>query len=395
MAFKSKGTFAVVCVALLALCGAGYYYFREHAATKPADAQAKPSAVPVTVVSVKKQDFPVYLTGLGTVEPYDTVTVSSRVDGEITQVFFRQGQMVQQGDKLAQIDPRPYQAALDQATAKRDADQATLKNAQLNLDRYKTLGAKEFASQQQVDTQQATSDQLQAQVKGDQAAVENAQTQLSYTTITAPLTGRTGFRLVDPGNIVHATATTGIVTIVKLQPISVVFTAPEEAVNRINEALAAGPVPVDAMSSDGATRLAEGKLALVNNQVDQASGDIRMKATFENKDNKLWPGLSVSTRLLVDTVKDAVTVPSQAVQRGPEGLFVYLVENGSKAKLQPVKVAQESDQVSLISSGVNEGDTVVIAGQSRLADGSTVDPKPEPTAASSPTETTADAAGTH
>jgi multidrug efflux system membrane fusion protein len=374
-------------VALVLLAGGGFAAYRHEAqsASAKAKAQAKPTLVPVTTAPVRKLDFPVYLTGLGTVEPYDTVTVSSRVDGEITKVFFRQGQMVNEGDTLVQIDPRPYQAALDQAQAKLTADGANLKNAQLNLQRYQTLGEKAFASQQQVDTQQASVDQLTADLKGDQAAVDNAQTQLSYTTIKAPLTGKTGFRLVDPGNIVHATATTGIVTIVKLQPISVVFTAPEEDVPQINKALAAGTVPVDAMSSDGRTLLSSGHLALVNNQVDQASGDIRMKATFENKDNVLWPGLSVSTQLLLETIKDSIAVPVDAVQRGPQGLFVYVVEDGAKAKMAQVTVSQESNGLSLIESGLKEGQTVVIEGQSRLVDGSSV----QASAAPAPTQTTA------
>jgi membrane fusion protein, multidrug efflux system len=383
---------AVWIVGLAVVAGGGYFAWRHFATSNaPAKSEAKAAPAPVTTAKVRKADFPVYLTGLGTAQPYDTVTVNSRVDGEITKIFFRQGQVVNEGDTLAQIDPRPYQAALDQAKAKKVADEANLKNAALNLARYKTLGAKEFASQQQVDTQQASVDQLDAQVKGDEAAIANAQTQVSYTTIKSPLTGKTGFRLVDPGNIVHASATTGIVTIVKLQPISVVFTAPEEEVQRINDALAAGAIPVEAWSSDGKTLLSSGHLALVNNAVDQASGDIRMKATFENKDNRLWPGLSVSTRLLVQTIKDATVAPADAVQRGPQGLFVYVLGPGNKVKMTDVKVGEESANLSLIESGLKDGDTVVVSGQSRLADGSVVDakagPEPEPTpstAASAP-----------
>ena len=233
--------------------------------------------------------------------------------------------MVEKGAMLAQIDPRPYQAALDQALAKKAQDEANLKNAQLNLARYGELAARDFASKQQFDTQQATVQQLMAQIEGDQAAIDNAGTELDYTTIRSPLTGRAGFRFIDPGNIVHATDTQGIVTIVKLQPISVVFSAPEEDVVPINAALARGTVPVTAMSSDGTKTLSEGHLALVNNQVDQASGTIQMKATFENADDKLWPGLSVSTRLLLDIVKDATVIPEGAIGRGPNGLFAYVV----------------------------------------------------------------------
>lgn len=367
-------TFALV---LAAVVVAGYFGWRNlHDKGPPASAAkaAQPSAVPVTVGQVQTADFPVYLNGLGVVEPYDTVTVRSRVDGEVVKIAFKQGQMVKEGDLLAEIDPRPYQAALDQALSKKAQDEANLKNAQLNLQRYDTLAKQDFASRQQLDTQQATVDQLDAQVKGDQASIDNAQTQVSYTTIKAPLTGKTGFRLVDPGNIVHAADTTGIVTIVKLQPISVVFTAPEENVPEINKALAAGAVPVIALSSDGLKTLSQGHLALVNNAVDQASGDIRMKATFENKDNVLWPGLSVATRLLVDTLKQVVVAPSDAIERGPNGLYAFVVGADNKVEAHDVKVGQEGNGQSVVLQGLSPGQKVVIAGQSRLTQGTLVQP---------------------
>jgi multidrug efflux system membrane fusion protein len=369
----------LVGIAVLVVAGGGYFGWRHfHGAPAASDQakaeQQKPPKIPVTVAEVKKADFPVYLYGLGAVEPYDTVTVSSRVDGEITKVAFKQGQMVKEGDILAQIDPRPYQAALDQALAKKAQDEAMLKNANLNLQRYTTLAQQDFASRQQLDTQQATVDQLAAQIKGDQAAIDNAQTQLSYTTIRSPLTGKTGFRLVDSGNIVHASSTTGIVTVVKLQPISVVFTAPEEDVPQINNALAAAEVPVTALSSDGRRTLSEGKLALVNNQVDQASGDIRMKATFANDDNVLWPGLSVATRLLVDTLKQVVVAPSDAIERGPNGLYAFVVGGDNKVKMQEVKVAQEDGGMSVVVDGLSPGQKVVTAGQYRLKQDAVVEP---------------------
>lgn len=332
---------------------------------------------------VRKTDFPVYLNGLGTVQPYDAVTVRSRVDGQIIKVAFRQGQMVKEGDTLVQIDPRPYQAALDQVVSKKDQDEANLKNAKLNLDRYISLAQKDYASKQQVDTQQATVDQLAAQIRGDQAAVENAQTQLSYTTIKAPLSGRTGFRLIDPGNIVHASDQSGIVTIVQLQPISVVFTAPEEEVPQINKTLEKGAVPVKALSSDGIKTLSEGRLAFVNNEVDQASGTIRMKATFGNKDNVLWPGLSVSTRLLVDTLNQVATVPDNAVQRGPNGLYAFVIGDDNKADVQAIKVNQSGDGVSVIEEGLTPGQKVVVAGQYRLQVGSLTQPHEASTSSTS------------
>jgi membrane fusion protein, multidrug efflux system len=368
-------------VTAVSICG--YLIWRAYAAGPTANApksqSTPPVAIPVTVAAVRKGDFPVYLTGLGVVTPYDTATVSSRVDGEITEVDFKQGQTVKAGDILAKIDPRPYQAALDQASAKKAADDATLKNAQLNLQRYTTLSKEDFSTRQQLDTQQATVDQLIAQIKGDQAAIDNAQTELSYTTIHSPLTGKTSFRLVDPGNIVHASAAAGIVTVVKLRPISVVFTAPEQDVPRINKALAAGAVPVDALSSDGLTTLSRGHLALVNNSVDQGSGDIRMKATFANEDDILWPGLSVSTRLLIETLKDVIVVPADAVQRGPNGLYASVVGDGNKVEMREIKVAQEGEGLSVVSQGLSPGQNVVTEGQYRLQEGSLAQTAPTPT----------------
>ena len=326
--------------------------------------------VPVSVVTVQTADFPVYLNGLGTVQPYQTVTVRSRVDGQITKVEFKQGRMVKEGDVLVQIDARPYQAALDQALAKKAQDEASLANAKRDLDRYTSL--KDFAARQQVDTQRALVDQLTAQVAGDQAAVENAQTQVDYTTIKAPLSGLTGFRTVDPGNIVHASDQNGIVTIVQLQPISVVFTAPEEEIPRINKALAEGDVPVKALSSDGLRTLAEGRLALVNNEVDQGTGTISMKATFANDDNVLWPGLSVATRVLVDTLKQVVVVPDDAVRRGPNGLYVFVVGDDNKVSVQPVSVSHSDGGQSVVEHGLTAGQRVVAAGQYRLQAGSVV-----------------------
>ena len=367
---KWRLAFGVAAIAIVTI--AGWQLFGSRTGDGRSAARA-PAAIPVTIAQAQKADFAVYLNGLGTVQPYDTVTVRSRVDGEITEIAFRQGQMVKQGDILARIDPRPYQAALDQAAAKKAQDEATLKNAQLDLARYISLGKENAGPQQQIDTQKALVDQLNAQIKGDQAAIDNAQTQVTYTTIRSPLSGKTGFRLVDPGNIVHAADTTGIVTIVKLQPISVVFTAPEEEVPRINNALAAGAVPVTALKSDGTTALAQGDLALVNNAVDQTSGTIGMKATFQNADNALWPGLSVTTRLLVETLKQVIVVPEDAVQRGQSGLYVFVIGDDNKAKIQPVEVTQEGNGQSVIGKGLTAGEKVVTAGQYRLQAGALVE----------------------
>jgi membrane fusion protein, multidrug efflux system len=368
--YSAAGRVLVLAVIAGGAYAAWYSHATNTAADTPAGKQAVSAPVPVTTATVQKADFLVYLNGLGTVQPFQTVTVRSRVDGQITKVDFRQGRMVKEGDVLVEIDPRPYKAALDQVLAKKAQDEANLANAKRDLDRYNSL--KDFASRQQVDTQQALVDQLTAQVAGDQAAIENAQTQVDYTTIKAPLSGRTGFRTVDPGNIVHASDQNGIVTIVQLQPISVVFTAPEEDIQRINKALQDGDVPVKALSSDGLKTLAEGRLALVNNQIDQATGTIGMKAVFANKDDVLWPGLSVTTRVLVDTLKQAVLVPDDAVQRGPDGLYVFLVGDDNKVSMQPVAVSHSDDGQSVVASGLTLGQKVVVAGQYRLQPGSVV-----------------------
>jgi multidrug efflux system membrane fusion protein len=375
--------YVAVFAAILVGSYAGWRYFATTEATTAGRGPIAPAPIPVTVTRVQNADFPVYLNGLGTVQPFRTVTVRSRVDGQITEVAFRQGRAVKEGDVLVKIDPRPYQAALDEALAKKAQDEANLKDAKLNLDRLTSLAGKSVASEQQLNTQQATVDRMSAQVDGDQAEVENARTQLGFTTITAPLTGRTGFRLVDPGNIVHASDQNGIVTIVQLQPISVVFTAPEEEVPRINKALEEGAIPVEALSSDGMRTLAEGQLALVNNEVDQASGTIRMKATFANKDNTLWPGLSVATRVLVDTRKQVVVVPDNAVQRGPDGLYVFVVSDDNKVGVQAVTVSQTGQGKSVVEHGLTLGQRIVVAGQYRLQLGSRVQPS-EVSASSEP-----------
>ena len=298
----------------------------------------------------------------------------SRVDGEVIKIAFKQGQMVKKGDVLVEIDPRPYKAALDQAVAKKAQDEASLKNAQLDLARYAGLAKEDSIALMKLNTQQATVDELVAQIKGDQASIDNAQTQVSYTTIRSPLTGKTGFRLVDAGNIVHAADTTGIVTIVQLQPISVVFTAPEEDVPQINIALAASAVPVIALSSDGLKAISQGHLAVVNDAIDQASGAIQMKATFENTDDALWPGLSVATRLLVDTLKQVTVVPDGAVERGPNGLYAFVVGSDNKVETRDITVGQEGDGQSVVLKGLSPGENVVTAGQYRLVQGSLVQP---------------------
>jgi membrane fusion protein, multidrug efflux system len=352
---------------------------------KPAAVSAQSAAtqaaakIPVTSFEVKKTDFPVHAYGLGVVSPFRTVTVKSRVDGQIIKIFFKQGQMVKEGDALVEIDQRPYTAALEQAVAKKAQDEANLKNDELNLQRYQKLAKQQFETEQNLDTQQALVDQMTAQVKGDQAAIDNAQTNLDYTSIKAPISGRMGFRLVDPGNIVHAADTTGIVTIAQLQPIAVQFTEPEEQLQSIAKANEAGEVPVEALTSDGTKTLSQGRLAIMDNSVSQATGTISLKARFDNKDNALWPGLSVNTRMLIDTIKQVIVVPQDGVQHGPSGLFAYVIGSDGKVGVRPIKVSQSGDANAVVSDGLNVGDKIVVAGQSRLFDGAMVDEKPPAT----------------
>ena len=362
------------------------------AAAQSASSQAA-AKIPVTSFVVKKADFPVHTYGLGVVSPFKTVTVKSRVDGQITKVFFKQGQMVKEGDPLLEIDQRPFTAALEQAVAKKAQDEANLKNDQLNLERFQKLAKQQFETQQNLDAQQALVDQMTAQVKGDQAAIDNAQTNLGYTSIKAPISGRTGFRLVDPGNIVHAADTTGIVTIAQLQPIAVQYTEPEEQLQAIDKAYDSGEVPVEALTSDGTKTLSRGRLAIMDNSVSQATGTISLKARFDNKDNALWPGLSVTTRMLIDTRKDVIVVPQDGVQHGPAGLFAYVIGANGKVSAKPIKVSQSGDANAVVSEGLNVGDKIVVAGQSRLFDGALVDDKPQVAAAAPPTTTSASQIG--
>jgi membrane fusion protein, multidrug efflux system len=338
-------------------------------AQSPAGA-ARTAAVPVTIAPVQKADFPVYLTGLGTVQGFNTVLVRTRIDGQIDKIAFKEGQLVKEGDLLAEIDPRPFQAALNQAKAKKAQDEANLANANLDLQRYTKLG--EFATRQQTDTQRSTVAQLTAQIAADDAAIFNAQTQLDYTQVKSPISGVAGLRQVDVGNIVNASTQTGIVTIAQIEPIAVIFTAPEEQLPYINEAQAAQPLKVVATTTDGKKALAEGALAVVNNQVDTTSGTIRLKAVFDNKNHALWPGQSVSTRLLVTTLKDATVVPDDAIQHGVDGLYAYLVNQENKAELRKVKISHSIDGRSVVEAGLSPGEQVITAGQYRVQPGTTV-----------------------
>ncbi|MGO4713970.1 efflux RND transporter periplasmic adaptor subunit [Bradyrhizobium sp. 2TAF24] len=359
----------------LAVCGGLYFgYGRLYGKPEQAAnaAKARSAAVPVTIMTAKATSFPVVLNGLGTVQAFNTVTARTRVDGEVVKVLFKEGQTVQQGDLLAQIDPRPYQAAVDQATAKMAQDQATLHNSELDLQRYSTLAKQDFASRQQLDTQTAAVAQNTALVQADRAALDNARTQLDYTNIRAPITGRVGFRLVDQGNIVNAASQTGIVTITQVQPISVVFTLPESQIGDINSAMQKGTVAIAAYSADGKRRLADGTLTVINNQVDPTTATIQLKATFANTDNALWPGLAVVTRVPIQTLDNVVVVPQSAVQHSQQGLTTYVVDDNQKARLRPVEIGDGNTDNVVVTKGIAPGERVVVAGQYRLQNGATV-----------------------
>jgi membrane fusion protein, multidrug efflux system len=333
-------------------------------------ASARGAAVPVTVAPVTKADFPVYLGGLGTVQGFNTVLVRTRVDGQIDKIAFKEGQLVNQGDLLVQIDPRPYQAALDQAKAKKAQDAANLANANLDLQRFTKLG--EFATRQQTDTQRSTVAQLTAQLAADDAAISNAQTQVDYTTVKAPISGVAGLRQVDVGNIVNASTQTGIVTIAQIEPIAVIFTAPEDQLPYINEAQSIQPLKVIALTTDGKKTLSDGTLSVINNQVDTTSGTIRLKAVFDNKNHALWPGQSISTRLLIKTLKDATVVPDDAIQHGTDGLYAYAVNQDNKAELRKLKVSYSIDGRSVVDDGLAPGQQVITAGQYKVQPGTLV-----------------------
>jgi multidrug efflux system membrane fusion protein len=354
----------VVVVALI-------WSYSRHGA-QAANTRAAPTAVPVDAATVERRDVPGYLEGLGTVQAFYTVKVTARVDGQLDTVAFTEGETLKKGQLLAQIDPRPFKAALDLALAQRAKDEAMVANAQRDMDRYMLLAPQDLASKQTVDTQRATLAQAQAQLKGDDATIENARTQLSYTTITAPINGRTGIRQVDPGNIVHATDTAGIVVMTQLQPISVMFTLPEDEVPKMTEALSRGTTSVVALARDDGTVLDSGTVALLDNQIDQTTGTIRIKATFPNTRQRLWPGEFVSARVLVNMHKQALTIPAAALQRGPDGMFAYVVKSDSTVEVRPLKVTLLDENTVIVDSGINAGERVVTTNVYRLEPGTTV-----------------------
>ena len=378
---------ASIAVALLA--GGIIAYLRPDRDQAPA--AAAPQPVPVITTTVQLHDVPIVLTGLGTVTALNTATVRSQVTGLLISVDFQEGQSVKKGDLLAQIDPRTFQAQLDEAEAALTRDQAHLENAQINLSRYVPLAKQGFTPEQQVATQRAKVAQQQATVKNDQAAIEFAKTELSYTSLVAPFDGVTGIRLLDVGNIIHPTDPSGLVVVTQVQPISVIFTLPTTNISEVQDALARGPLETIAFSQDDKTQLDSGRLLLVDNQADPSSGTVRLKGLFPNQQRRLWPGTFVNLRLVTSVQHEGLTVPLDAVQQGPQGQMVFVVGQDHKVAIRPVSVRQSLNGEALVDKGLSAGETVVVRGQYRLSSGTLVtlaDPNdlnavPNPSTASS------------
>jgi multidrug efflux system membrane fusion protein len=364
-----------ICLFILALVFLAVLCSCAGSSTKSAQAGIGPQAIPVAVAAAERRDVPVYQEGLGAVQASNTVSLKSRVDGQIVQIAFKEGQNVKQGDLLIVIDPRPYQVQLEQAQAALARDQAQLKNAQLDYDRYQGLVKEGVIPQQQFDAQKALVAQLQGTIQADQAAIDNAKLQLVYTRILAPVSGRIGLRLVDIGNMVHAADTNPLLVVTQLQPIAVVFTLPEDALPNVAQHMRKGTLQVDAYSRDDITKLATGKLLTIDNQIDQTTGTGKLKAMFDNADNALWPNQFVNAHLLLETRKATIVVPAAAIQRGPQGgAFTYVVKADKTVEVRAVKVAFSQANVSAIDSGLSPGDLVVTDGQDKLQAGSLVDP---------------------
>jgi multidrug efflux system membrane fusion protein len=376
-------------VALAIIVALGVWYFRASRASTEAQGAAAQGApggaakggrgqggagvVPVVVATAQKGDLPVYYNGLGTVTAFNTVTVRSRVDGQIVKINFTEGQTVHQGDALVEIDPRPYQVQLEQAEGQIAKDQAQLRDVQVDYERYQLLFKEGVIPKQQVDTQQAQVGQYQGAIKADQGVIDNAKLQIVYAHITAPITGRVGLRLVDMGNIVHAADTTGLLVITQLQPISVIFSLPEDQLSQVLSKMHGNQLPVDAYDRDDTIKIATGKLVTVDNQIDTTTGTYKLKAVFGNENNVLFPNQFVNIHLLVDTKHNVTIVPSPAIQRGPQGTYVFTAQPDNTVKIVPVTMALSSGNSVGLSSGVQPGDTVVIDGQDKLQDGSKIE----------------------
>lgn len=364
----------LLAVLVIAVLGGGVGVFLMTGSAPKRSAAPPPPPVPIVAGEVAQHDVPIYLTGVGTVIAYNTVVVRSQIQGQLVSINFTEGQTVHTGDLLAQIDPRPYQAQIDQLTANRDRDQAQLTNALANLSRYTPLEKEGYATSQLVDTQKAQVSQLQNAVKSDQALIDAANVQLSYTRLTSPIDGIVGIRQVDLGNIIHPTDANGLVIVTQVEPISMIFTLPETDLPEIQQQQqqTKAPLTVLAYSQDGKIKLGQGTLTLVNNEILQTTGSIQLKAEFPNKDHRLWPGELVSTRLLLETRHDGLTVPASVVQQGQQGSYAYVIDPDGSVAIRPVTVAQIGDGQALINSGLTANEQVVIDGQYKLQPGTHV-----------------------
>jgi membrane fusion protein, multidrug efflux system len=364
---------AIGAVAILLVAAAVVVWWRGFGSETPvAKAQTAAPAVPVTAGIVVAKDVPVFLNGIGTVQAYNMVTVKTRVDGQIVNVDFKEGQEIKQGDPLFQIDPRPYQAALEQAQAAKQKDEAQLAGAKLDLERYSKLLGTGYQTRQSYDQQTATVAQTQAAIKGDEAQIDNAQLNLGYADIRSPIDGRLGARLVDKGNLLHANDNTALVTITELKPIFVSFTLPQETLDDVRQQQNAAPLIVRAYSGDGSKLLGEGKLTLIDNSIDQSTGTIHLKARFDNQDERLWPGEFVSLRVILRVLHNVATVPSQTVEAGPTGSYAYIIKPDDTVERRNVEVASVQDGIAVITKGLKPGERVVVDGQFRLTQGARV-----------------------
>jgi multidrug efflux system membrane fusion protein len=380
--------FVVIGVVLVVLAGAGLYWYRVPG-SEPARAAPPASrpAVPVSIALAARQDVPIYVTGLGTVQGSFTIAIHSQVDGIMQEVLFTEGQHVKKGDVLARIEQRLFQAALDQAKAKKSQDVATLGADEKDLERSKTLVVRNITTQQTVDQQQARVDQLKASIEADEAAIETAQTQLDFTTIKAPSDGRIGVRLVDPGNLVHANDTRPIANLVLTQPSAVLFTLPMQVLDDLRDAMARGPVEVTAYDQNNRRLLSTGKLLLIDNAIDQATATIRLKAMFDNADERLWPGEFVNARVLLETRRNVIAVPTTVAQRRPEGLFAWIVNADNVVEPRRIELGPAAGDLTVINAGLAEGDRVVTDGQYKLQINAKVTITPPSIAANAPNAT--------
>ncbi len=394
---QSKGHRWVWILALAVLIGVGIWYFRGPRSSTEAQGPAAPGGsskgqgrgmgaggfvVPVVVATAQRGDLPVYFDGLGTVTAFNTVTLHSRVDGQITKINFQEGQFVHQGESLLEIDPRPFQVQLEQAEGQLAKDQAQLRDVQVNYERFQLLYKEGVIPKQQLDTQGAQVGQFEGSIKADEGTIDSAKLQLVYSHITAPISGRIGLRLVDIGNIVHATDTNGLLVITQLQPIAVIFSLPQDQLPQVASKLRNGEqMIVDAYDRDDTTKIEAGKLLTIDNQIDTTTGTYKLKSVFNNDRNLLFPNQFVNVHLLADVKKNLVIVPASAIQRGPQGTYVYVVQSGNTAKIQTVTIAQTTANSVGLSAGLNAGDIVVVDGQDKLQDGSQVNPSTAPAAA--------------